>query len=334
MIVVLDSNIWLSELGLNSARGAATKFFVKQKSARIALPEVVRLETEHHLRNNLKGYISKMQDSHRQLLTVFGKLKEVVLPDEEEIEKKVRELFCNMDVELIEVPFSLESAKQSFLKIVDKLPPSDHKQQFNDGVLWSDCVKLLEQDDVYLVTSDKAFYKDRNSTKGLAPNLAEEISQAKHSVKLVSSLLELLQELQTEVTVNEEALAEAFFDKNQQSINDILSRNGFELGKRLRVNKTLYATERPSFLYIEFTMEYDCKDAIEENRTDAILVLRGDGSYRADTGGFEDLRNFGEALSFRLEDGSEKNVRNQVIFAGGITIGHKEVAHTVRYKLD
>lgn len=283
---------------------------------------------------NLKGYISKMQDSHRQLLTVFGKLREVVLPDEEEIEEKVRELFCNVDVELIEVPFSLESAKQSFLKIIDKLPPSDRNQQFNDGVLWSDCVRLLEQDDVCLVTSDKAFYKDRDYRMGLAPNLAEELSEARHSLKLIPSLSELLRELRSEVTVNEEALAEAFIEKNQQSINDILSRNGFELGKRLRVSKTLYATERPSVLSIEFTMEYDCKDVTEENRTDTILVLQGDGSYKADTGRFEDLRNFGEELSFKLEDGGEKKVRNLVMLAGGITIGHKEVVHTVKYKLD
>ena len=44
MLVVLDTNIWLSEFGLNSSLGAATRFFLRQKSARIGLPEVVRLD--------------------------------------------------------------------------------------------------------------------------------------------------------------------------------------------------------------------------------------------------------------------------------------------------
>ena len=49
MIILIDTNTWISELGLNSPRGAATRFFIKQNKARVALPEVVRLETEHHL---------------------------------------------------------------------------------------------------------------------------------------------------------------------------------------------------------------------------------------------------------------------------------------------
>jgi hypothetical protein len=35
-----------------------------------------------------------------------------------------------------------------------------------------------------------------------------------------------------------------------------------------------------------------------------------------------------------LKNGSEKRVQNHVIFAAGIVIGHKEVTHSVRYKLD
>jgi hypothetical protein len=46
MIIVLDSNIWLGELGLNSSLGAATRFFIRHNNARIALPEIVRFEVE------------------------------------------------------------------------------------------------------------------------------------------------------------------------------------------------------------------------------------------------------------------------------------------------
>jgi predicted nucleic acid-binding protein len=81
MIVVLDSNVWLSELGLRSPLGAVTRLFIRQHGARIALPEVIRLEVERHYRNRLREFIAKIQDNHRQLLTAFGTLKELVLPD-------------------------------------------------------------------------------------------------------------------------------------------------------------------------------------------------------------------------------------------------------------
>lgn len=334
MIIVLDTNVWLSELGLNSTLGAATRFFIKQKNAKIALPEVVRLETERNLRNRLRECIYNISDNHRQLLTVFGKLKEVVLPDEQAIENRVTELFSNVGIEIIEIPFSLESANASFIKTIDKVAPSDKNQQFKDGVLWADCVEMLKQDDVYFITSDKAFYRDRDYKKGPASNLLEEIAQNTHTLKLIPSLSELLAELRTEVPLNEQGLAEAFFEKYRGGIDGILSRNGFALGNRILLDRNPYATEVPGRLYIEFTMKYVCTDTTDENRHDAFLMLRGDGNYHVESGTFQELRNFGEELSFRLHDESEKQVRNHVIFAGTGTIGHKEVTHTILFKID
>jgi hypothetical protein len=46
LYIVFDTNIWISELGLNSAKGAATRFFVKKRGATVVVPEVVKLETE------------------------------------------------------------------------------------------------------------------------------------------------------------------------------------------------------------------------------------------------------------------------------------------------
>ena len=186
MIVVLDTNIWLSELGLNSALGAATRFFLKQKNAIVALPEVVRLETQRNFCMKLGGFVKEIEASFRQLLAIFGRLKEVVLPDDTAIASKVSELFAQTGVELLEVKFSLESARDSFLKTIEKTPPSDRSQEFKDGVLWTDCLNLLKSDDVYLVTSDKAFYKDREYAKGLADNLRREASTANHKFCILS----------------------------------------------------------------------------------------------------------------------------------------------------
>ena len=61
MIVLLDSNVWLEELGLNSSLGSAVRFYLKQKGAQIALPEVVKLEVESNFKNRLIGYVDSIK---------------------------------------------------------------------------------------------------------------------------------------------------------------------------------------------------------------------------------------------------------------------------------
>ena len=327
MLVVLDTNIWVSEFGLNSSLGAATRFFLRQKGARIALPQVVRLETEHHLRNDLRKYIGDIGKNYRQILSIFGTLKEVLLPDDAAIESKVTDVFSNLGVELIEIAFSLESARASFLKTVDRVPPSDTTQEFKDGVLWADCITLLKSDDVYLVAHDTHFYEGRKFPNGLAKNLRDEASGASHSIRLFPKLADLLEEIKTDVSINEDKLASLFLEAYGESINNILGRNQFELGPRISVHKVLYATEQPDQLSIKFTIEYECLDTSNENRANGRLTLRGDGMHDAATGTFNGLRNYGESLSWLLGDGTEKQARNVVAFMGSMVLGHREVTH-------
>src|SRR4051812_47024217 len=51
MIVVLDTNIWRSSLYLKAGAAAAMRFYLRQKGAKVGLPEVIRLEVERHLRH-------------------------------------------------------------------------------------------------------------------------------------------------------------------------------------------------------------------------------------------------------------------------------------------
>lgn len=334
MIVVFDSNVWISELGLRSGAAAAAKFFLNHTGARLAVPEVVRLEVEHNLGARLTEHIENIQNDYRQLLTAFGKLREVVLPTSDDVKAKIQELFDSIEVAKVEVSFSLTSARSSFLKTIDRTPPSDKQQEFKDGVLWADCLALLESEPVVLVTSDKAFYQDRQYEKGLAANLREEAQQHQNQLRIVPTLVALLQSLKQTVTLDEEKLAQAFLTQHDASVNGILNRQGFELGILRSVRYTLFATESPTTLFLEFSLEFGCFDVRGKARTDAVLLLKGDGLYMPATCTFSELRNFGEHLKYRLPDGSERENRNVVVFAGGLVLGHREVSSVVRYKLE
>lgn len=334
MIVVLDSNIWISQLGLNSPVGTAVRFFIKKRKAQLALPEVIRLETENNLRDRLNGHISKIRDNYSALLTAFGQLKEIVLPDESAVDNKVAEVFSSTGLEIRDVPFSTDSARDSFVRTVRELPPCDRSQEFKDGMIWADCLKLLKEDDVILVTADKAFFQDRDYSKGLNKVLDEEARGAKHPLRLLPSIEKLLDDIKVEVTLDEQLLVSSYLEQNGETVQQILGKNGFEAQRGAGVEMKLFATENPSKMFLSFVIKFECKDVTKEGRFGGILSVRGDGFYNSDSHSLEQLKSFEEELKFKLEDGSEKQFRNVTVRVAGITMGHKEETHTVRYELD
>lgn len=334
MYIVLDSNIWISEWGLNTSKGAATRFYIKQKQAKLALPEVIKEEVERKLYNLLSTYSKDIQKKHRLLLTVFGQLKEVVLPSEDVIEAKANSVFDEVKVEIHQIPFTIESAKSSLLKIYDKQPPnSDKNQQFKDGVIWADCMNLLEKEDVILVTTDQGFFRDKNYKNGLAVNLKDESKTFVNDFKIYSSLTELLEEIKSDIVIDNNALVSQFTETIKESMNSILERNGFSISSGATVHISPFVTEDPDKLFIEFKIHFECTDTREEGRTDGNLLLKGDGYYALEKAEFLELRNRGEELSF--DDGSEeRKIINNFFYAGNIVIGHRNVEHPVKYPIE
>lgn len=122
-------------------------------------------------------------------------------------------------------------------------------------------------------------------------------------------------------------------ETHKESVFGTLGRLGFELGDQLETSTTLFATVDPNALFLEFRFRFQLRDVSGADRRDAILLLRGDGTYRPNDGVFTHLRNFGEEVKYVLQDGTEEERKNVVMFAGGIVLGHREVLHSVRYRL-
>lgn len=332
MIIVFDTNVWKENLYLRSPAGAAARFFISQKKARVALPEVVRLEVEHHLRTEMRKLVTRIKEDHERLLAIFGKMKEIVLPSHEQIESKVLEVFASLGMELIEIPFCLESARSSFLKTIYKEPPSDRTQEFKDGVLWADCLSLLKDDEVVLVTNDKAFFEDHKYENGLARSLREDVDRIGGKLTVHAKFAKLLKEIRTEIDIDQAALEADFLALAQADIDRLLNGAGFQLGERSSVTSDLFVTEKLDSLFIEFELTYLCVDLTDNNRS-GILKARGDGYYHPSTKTFSNLGQRGTELIFDTGSG-EKEVRSSVFMrAQGIILGHRDVVYSVRKKL-
>lgn len=331
MYIVFDTNIWRSQLGFNSEAGAAVRFYIQQKGASVAIPEVVRIEVERRFALELQEQKKRIVDSHRQLLTVFGKLKEVVLPSDEEIRVKASKIIEELDVPMREIPFSLEAAKSSFLKTIHKLPPSsNNSQQFKDGVIWADCLELLKEADVYLVSQDKGFYENGKYEKGLASNFLDETKSYSHKLKLISDLSELLEDIRQEIEIDEDKLVESVLETSQDKIQKILEETEFSLGNSHDVTKKLFLTGNSTQLYIEFEILCHCLDATEQGRLDAGLKLKGFGSYETKKQKFLNIDLTSVLCEYITEEGQEISC-GVLYITGGVSIG--SVEHTVRSPL-
>ena len=195
MFVVFDSNVWISERGLNSPRAVEVKDFIRRNGATLAVPEVVRLEVERTLRDEMLKNRKTIEDSRRYLATLLGSVDDVALPTDVEIEKLVSGLIDDTNVEIRRMPLTVEAAKSSFDKILRKVQPADKSAQFADGVIWANCLELLSESDVWLVSKDKAFFKDYDYNHDLALNLVEEAKQQLNTLRLFSGLEGLLQDV-------------------------------------------------------------------------------------------------------------------------------------------
>ena len=113
MFILFDSNVWISQLGLRSKNGAAIRHFANRRNATVAIPEIVQLEVEEKLTTRLLELKKQNEDSHRQLLSVLGKLEPIHLPSEKEIRKAVESIIPDFDVPIRQIPFNIDVARSS-----------------------------------------------------------------------------------------------------------------------------------------------------------------------------------------------------------------------------
>lgn len=333
MKIVFDTNIWINDLGLNSGAGAAVRFYIKKTGATVVVPEVVRLELEKNFTQKLRDYKKNIIESHNKLLTVFGKLKEVVLPTDEDIDNRASEILNQLDVLVEEIPFSLDAAKSSFLKILDEQPPSSKKnQQFKDGVIWANCLELLNEADVCFVTEDKSFYKDRDYLKGPALNLQAEADKFPNTLTLLPSLDNLLKDIQEDVIIDDNRLIEGIIEAQGDQIYEVLDKAEFSLGNSPSVTKKLFLTENASQLHAVFNISYQCFDQTDKERTNAFLNLEGSGLYETDKEEFQNVSITNVLLKFMDTEGQEQT-SGYVSASATLSGGYKTVERSVRRPL-
>lgn len=233
MYLLLDSCIWIKEQGLTSNLGTVTRFFLRDSGAQLAIPEVVRHEVKCGLAKVLLSHRDKALSSSHRLLTAMSEAEpHLSLPTVEEIRSRVSEMLDDLDFETVDLPVSSEAARSAIVRATEKRVPTGVR----DGIIWQNCLELLEAADVHLVTQDQQFYADKTRTR-LAPSLSEEAEQGNHSLSVYSGLdklLEALEAAQTELVLDEldeQLIIEQVLDEVHEWVREIVEAEGLPLGE-------------------------------------------------------------------------------------------------------
>ena len=297
----------------------------------MAVPEVVQSEVRVHLAKRMKKFKTDLESAHHALLVMFGRLQELKTPSDADIDELAASVVDGLGVPTRVVPFTLDAARASLDKIIHKRAPSKNRQQFKDGVIWANCIELLAEDEVWLVTDDRDFFEGGDKSKGLAHTLWEEAKDTENTVRLFSDLRSVLKEIRHDVELSDNTILDGVLESERDRMGQELDKFGFAYeGEPVVARKKLFATTEPTKPYCDFEIQCPCVDITGQGRTDAVVQIEASASYNSATDAIEDVKV--SNLHFRFTDAHGKLVASggYVNLSFNAHAGARTLTHAVR----
>ncbi|KAB1119123.1 hypothetical protein [Micromonospora aurantiaca] len=289
--VVIDCNEWIRLKWLGSPIGLTLIAALKRdRSLRLAIPEILGGELDKHRAETASSLLRRLRDVSADIGTVTGDhlAAGMVTLTEESVEVLIRERLLPIAEQAFYPDMTLEEVRRALIKVNAEVPPNGPKnQQMKDSLLWESCVTLAGKYCVYLITGDKAFYRDRHAEKGLAENLSSEPAVKDGRLKVFPSLESALQVFAPESSADSgEIVSRNSRDLIAEEASNAFLRSSVaadipEARLRLRgVVPTYFRTEVPHVFATSFTAFFNVEqDAEAEGKGEAAVS----GECRLDT---------------------------------------------------
>ena len=309
-ILILDSNIWISERMLHSAIGAATLHALIKSDGQIGLPEVVELEVTRILLGQADKAVNDLQKSAQFLRQVTRHPLSIIVPSQEAVKTALDERWEKLSGVLQRMPFILEDARAALMRIIDKAPPcGPNNEQFRDCCIWQCALGIAVDHPVHLVTGDHAFYEGRDRANGLANNLAAELKVLNREVHLHPHLNAFLNSMDDALrTVDEASISAAIVTAVMPRAQEIVSESApaFELGSVRKKSITGYATPKASMIAVSFSLSFNISRTEikggEERQNNGRLRITGGCSFDPNTKAVSDVEVSEWSLSLDADE--------------------------------
>ena len=315
-VLILDTNTFVSEIGLTSKGGSALKHYLYCRRMQLVVPEVVAEECERKLTDHAAGKRKRIEENLQWLGRFCGGVNGWLGPDDETIAERSKALARAEHLGAVVVPETREVRLRAEWRHQAEKPPSHKRSELADCRIWEQCLDLLTRCHVVFVSRDGDFRGHREQDS-LHPTLraeAEEVAEDR-SLTFHRTMESLLSELESEIQPLPANMVFAFVYESIASVIEELESNSGCHPKELgQVKQTLLTTNQASVIEIrleiadrwesadktktmDFRLSGSCRYHLAEEKlydlTPAnvtLLTQQHDGSVRAVKGSFVRLR--------------------------------------------
>lgn len=272
--VVVDTSIWRAEPLLKTPLGVTLGYTLSRRGGVVGLPEVVELELTRQIVEAAQDASDKARRHLHVLRTITDDpLLGVNLPNADVVSRKVNERIAQLAPVLVREPFTLDHAKAALAMVNAKVPPNGREnQQYKDSAIWQAVLSLSMRFSTTFLTTDKAFFHERDPAKGLAENLVEDCAKAGTSVGIFFGVGPYLESLKRDEPVLDiERARELLVAFALPLLNREAERVRVVVGELLDSNISAFPTERGDRLAIDYTLTFKV-DRIPPEQRDVLGI--------------------------------------------------------------
>ena len=334
--LLLDSNIWIKEVGLMSRRASTLRLYMQDSGVRLVVPEVVQVEATRHLASRMRTQAAAGRKAHGELLRMLGRLPEWRIPSDNEMAAHAERLAMGVDVPVDHVELGPETALRGAQRCLAKRPPAHPtKRAFVDCMIWEEVINVLRSHDLCFVTNDSGFFDAEGNGNGLHPCLAAEAKAATHELVVQRDLETLLEDFRAEFKMDAELLSK-FVVKRGEAITHAAEAMGFEPKGLPRVSYKAFATEKTQKVEVRFASVQPFDDATGHGRSTDGLRIQARAVYGITTGELEEVTMDREELLYVGDDERRMAVPGSIAYGHGqaVTICDRQIASDRRDLID
>ena len=313
--LLLDSNIWIKEVGLMSRRASTLRLYMQNRRSRLIVPEVVQAEAARHLADLMRTEAATGRKAHERLVRMFGRLSEWRIPSDEEVVAQADRLTSGLDVPADYIELQPDTALRGARRCLSRRAPGHRaKRAFMDCLIWEEVLNVLDSHDLCFVTNDGGFFDDDVGSTKLHHALEEEATARAHDLRVERDLDALLDEFRSEFTIDTSVLLE-FVNEQGAAIKRTAESMGFTATGPPKVDYKAFATENAGEVEVRFKSVQPFGDTTERGWSTDGLRIEARGLYKTRTGTLEEVSMDLERLTYVDDAGNRRSVPGSTVYA-------------------
>ena len=313
-VLVLDSSMFIREIGLMSTSGSALKHYLYRRGTQLVVPRAAAEEYERNLAKVATKKVQQVQKELGWLTQFFGRLARWPAPGTDAIETRAGTLARVDSHGAILLPETDNCRARAHDRNQAERPPAHKKGGLGDCRIWEQCLKLLSSHDVIFDAGDADFRSHRDD-KSLHPQLRLEAEKTGtgRSLTFHPDMQSLLSEMKSEIQpIADDAIFKFLYESGSPEVQEIMANTECRPTATGLIEQTRLTTEAREIIEVRLVVEDRWESP--DGATTLRFELSGSCRYRLDTKQLFDLKSDKVHLLITETDGSVRAVNGSRTF--------------------